>query len=48
MDKFFQNGLISHFKHVPQEVGNFEAVVLYFVVTGRHDNTEAFGGLGFV
>ena len=48
MDKFFQNGLISHFEHVSEEVGDFDAVVLYFVMTGRHDNPEAFGWLGFV
>ena len=48
MDKFFQDWFVNHLKHVAQEICNFETIVFYLVVTGGHNNTQAFRGLGLV
>jgi hypothetical protein len=48
VNKSFENGFVCHFEHVSEKVGDLEAVVLYFIVTGGHDNAEALGGLCFV
>ena len=48
VDEDFHLGFDIFLEHVSSKVGDFDSVVLSFIVAGRYDNSQMFVGLGKV